>query len=369
MPSASSDDQSFIVSDHALDAARTCVWEFTPETQSLRIRARGHPVLPQIEGDWKLSDFLPLLDGLSGPSFVAALGDIDGHERLNLPLGLSDGETMRLVGARSEDGQVRGLLFVSQAEHYTASESQLEAVFQPIIRLSDGSIAGFEALARWRSSEGKLQHASDFTGQASPLSNSGLAVEMLTQSANALADWWQDFPELKLFVQVNLTGADLFRADVLTRIDELVAADRFPVNSLRLELTEQMALRDFDAGVAAATALQASGVALVLDDFGSGHSSLAWLSAIPAVGIKFDPHLTRLAGTPRTDAILSTMTQLAHSLDMTVTAEGIEDFEKVQFLRSIECDYVQGFAYAHPMTRDKAKRFLISQNSLSNLGI
>ena len=142
---------------------------------------------------------------------------------------------------------------------------------------------------------------------------------------------------------------------------------RYEPGALRIELTEQMALRDFEAGVAAATALQASGASLVLDDFGSGHSSLAWLAAIPAVGIKLDPQLTQLAGTPRADTILAGAVKLARSLDMSVTAEGIEDFDRVGFLRSIGCDYAQGFAYARPMTFEDATKFLESEVRLDDL--
>ena len=119
-----------------------------------------------------------------------------------------------------------------------------------------------------------------------------------------------------------------------------------------------MALRDFEAGVAAAIAIQAAGAAVVLDDFGSGHSSLAWLASIPATGIKIDPQLTKMVGRPRMDTILKGLADIAKQLDMTITAEGIEDLTRVQILRDIGCNYGQGFAYARPLTKPDAASFL-----------
>ena len=88
---------------------------------------------------------------------------------------------------------------------------------------------------------------------------------------------------------------------------------------------------------------------MVLDDFGAGHSSFAWLAELPADGVKFDPKLVRMAGHKRADAILQGLVGLVHGLGMTVTAEGVEDVEAAQALRRMGCDYVQGFAYDLPL--------------------
>lgn len=355
------------MTDSAVSAARASVWDWNPETKVLRIRAAGDSVLPQIEGDWSPEDFTALLAEGSRPA-IQKLFDCEApKERLSLSLTLLKAQDVRLIGARMEDGHARGLIFSDEAVPDVADTSELEAVFQPIMRLRDGAIAGFEALARWRGQDGELRRAGDFQHAGDPLADAGLAIKMLDQASDALATWRQAYSQLDLFIQVNLTGADLFRSDVLQKVEEIVQSGRFPGHALRIELTEQMAFSDFDAGVAAAAALRASGAALVLDDFGSGHSSLAWLSAIPAVGIKFDPDLTKLAGRPRTDTILSGISRIARSLGMSITAEGIEDFRNVQFLRGIGCDYVQGFAYARPMNFETAQRFLASQVKLGQL--
>lgn len=355
------------LSDEAVAAARVCVWEWAPEDKALRIRAQGPSVLPELEGDWQIPDLLNLVDGLSRTALHNQFLSDELPSRVTLHLKLADGRDLRLLGARTEDGHARGLLFTMDEGLEADISSELEAVFQPIIHLRNGTIAGFEALARWRVDDGDLRLASELGSRSNPLNRAGLALGMLDQANHALTEWTTRFPKLKPFVQVNLTGADLFRPDVLDRVEFLVRNGNFAPDALRIELTEQMALRDFDAGVAAAVALEASGAALVLDDFGSGHSSLAWLAAIPAIGIKIDPQLTQMAGTPKTDTILSSIARLARSLGMTITAEGIEDFESVQFLRGIGCDYVQGFAYARPMTFADATRFLEGQKRIEGL--
>ncbi|MAK60593.1 MAG: diguanylate phosphodiesterase [Ponticaulis sp.] len=355
------------LSDSAISAAKACIWEWKPDDEVLRIRAVGNSVIPEIEGDWSLGSFAEVLSDDCGSAIGGVLSSATRRDRFSLNLSLRTGEDVRLIGSQMDDGHARGLIFADEASTDIPDTSELEAVFQPIMRLRDGTIAGFEALARWRCEDGELRRAGDMALGSDPLADSGLALKMLDQASDALANWRETFSQLNLFVQVNLTGADLFRADVMSKVESLVQSGRFPKNALRIELTEQMALTDFDAAVAAAAALQASGAALVLDDFGSGHSSLAWLAAIPAVGIKFDPDLTKLAGRPRTDTILSGISRIARSLGMSITAEGIEDFRHVQFLRGIGCDYVQGFAYARPMNFETAQRFLSSQVRLSEL--
>lgn len=358
--------------EKAVNAAGVFVWEWAGDEGRLRIQGHGETGQGDLDGQWLLGDFLSMLDGMSGQRLAQRLTAGASGDRLDMTLSLADGKSLHLLGAIEDNDRAKGLMFSPGMSQSLATGVPVEAAFQPIIRLRDGHIAGFEALARWRGDTGELLSAGSFNspgnGPGAEIFMGGLALAMLDQAANALGDWKDRFPGLDLFVQVNMTGADLYRADVLEKVSALVQSGRFPEGALRIELTEQMALRDFAAGVAAATALKASGVGLVLDDFGSGHSSLAWLAAIPANGIKLDPQLMSMAGTPRVDTILSGIARLAHKLGMTVTAEGVEDLGQVSFLKGIGCDYAQGFAYAHAMEKSKADRFLESQVRLQSLG-
>ncbi len=340
----------------ALEAARVSVWDWDGTTQHLRVRAHGAAVIPEIEGDWKLGAFQSLLNGLSARAVEGALTARQGH--ISLLVLLADGRRFRMVGSRGEEGEARGLIFLADAVDDVRARPAIEAVFQPIIRIADERPVGFEALARWRDDDNKLRPVGEFSISGHPFTGSELAVEMLRQTGDALCEWAAAFPGQPVHAQVNLTGSDLFRPDVIQTVEDLMGQGRFPKDALRIELTEQAALRDFDDGVAAAAALSASGVTLILDDFGSGHSSLAWLAAIPASAIKLDPQLTQMAGSARTDTVLKGVCALARELGMSITAEGVEDKCKVEFLRSIGCDYVQGYAYARPMTRGDVISYL-----------
>lgn len=360
-------DSSLSMTMDAVSAAGVFVWDWAGYERRLRVHRQGDTGERELEGGWVLADFLPMLEAMSANRLRERLTRGDTGERLDMTLALADGTIIHMLGAFEDQTRARGLLFRPERIDPEFDSIPVEAAFQPIIRLSDGLIAGFEALARWRHPDGELMSAGSL-GAVDPQSvMRGLAHAMLDQAGKALADWHARWPALNLFVQVNLSGADLYRADILERVSGLSQSGLFPEGALRIELTEQMALRDFDAGVAAAAALQASGAGLVLDDFGTGYSSLAWLAAIPASGLKLDSQIIQMAGNERVDKILASVAKMASDLGMTVTAEGVEDLKQVQFLKEIGCDYVQGFAYAYPMEKAKADRFLEKQISLFNL--
>ena len=339
-----------------LEAARVSVWDWHEASRRISIRAHGEAMIPEIEGDWQLDAFQSLLNGLSARALEGALTARQGH--ISLLILLADGRRFRMVGTRTEKGHAQGLIFLADAAEEARARPEIEAVFQPIIRLSDDMPVGFEALARWRDDSNTLRPVGEFSVSGHPFAGSELALEMLRQTGDALIEWERTFPGQPVHAQVNLTGRDLFRPDVIQCVEDLMRQPELASSALRIELTEQAALRHFEDGVAAAAALRASGVSLILDDFGSGHSSLAWLAAIPADAIKLDPALTQMAGSARVDKVLRGVCALARDLGMSITAEGVEDVAQVPFLRDIGCDFVQGYAYARPMTRSDVIAYL-----------
>ncbi len=253
---------------------------------------------------------------------------------------------MQLVGAFLGAGEAQGLILgeernlASQPESGERPGPELDPVYQPIISLQPGlQIVGFEALARWRGAgHGRFD-------------DDGLALNMLLQAADALASWRETTGRDDLFVHVNLTGRDLEEADLPGLIATLIDGHGLAPGSLKVELTEQAALRDFGAALDAARAIKAAGAGLVLDDFGSGHSSFAWLADLPADGLKIDPDLTRRLDDARTRMIVEAVVALAHRLDMRVTAEGIEDPAQAGLMGDIGFDQAQGFAFGRPVGR------------------
>jgi len=324
-------------------------WNWSPKEAELTITMRADDALRHLAGTWSLSAFSVLLDGLSRSRLMRAF-ETPG-DGVSCALGLSDGRRIRLMGQFEDNGSAHGeVMSVDRVSAELGPGPLLVPAYQPIISLRTGRTAGFEALARWQGDEG----VTDATFE-----DPALATNMLIHAAESLAMWRLEAEDPELFVQVNLTGRDLALGDEIARlIETLRHGYDLPEGVLKVELTEQAALRDPTRALAAVNAIKRAGAALVLDDFGSGHSSFAWLADMPADALKIDADLTRRVGEPRTDHILETITLLAQRLDMVATAEGVEDKAMVSRLRSLGFDYVQGFAFARPMDREDAIAFL-----------
>ena len=336
-------------------------WWWDAEASRLRIEPDEGAGLADISGTWTLDALGAVLDGLSRSRLERALDPARRSERARAcALGLSNGGAVRLVGEFDDQGGASGEIFHDGAVNRWGEAMPgpgLEAVFQPIVSLATGEIAGFEALARWDGAS----PAEDDT--ANGASHEALAPNMLIRASEALADWVKQGAGRDKFVNVNLTGHDLARDDLPDLVAALVSGYRFEPGQLRLELTEQAALRDAGKAVEVAEALKSVGAGVILDDFGSGHSSFSWLAALPADGLKIDPELTRQLGNPKVDVILETVTLLASRLNMSATAEGIEDLKQIGLLRSLGFHYAQGFAFSRPMTPDDALALLRNQPS------
>lgn len=320
-------------------------WSWHGSGEKLLVRAKPNSLTKDLAGDWTLDAFGVQLDGLSrsrlARTFTAKSGDI------SCALGLSDGRRVCMIGVFDEDGNAEGSLFQEpDSAKIDGPGPSLEPVYQPIISLATGLTAGFEALARWSGSTD------------ASFEDPALASNMLIHAAQALSSWHKETGRTDLFIQVNLTARDLASTDVANLIEALIQGYELPAGTVRVELTEQAALRDMEKALETVEAIKKAGATLVLDDFGSGHSSFAWLADMPAEALKIDPDLTRRIGDERTEHILEAITLLASRLGMSVTAEGVEDKAMIAKLRQLSFTYVQGFAFSRPLSADAALEFL-----------
>jgi len=302
--------------------------------------------LQDLGGIWTLEAFGLQLDGLSRSRLSRTLALNEGE--ISCALGLSDGRRVKLQGVFKKAGHAEGMLVGEMdTNRKTAKPGPiLQPVYQPIISLETGRTAGFEALARWTG------------GTDASFEDPALATNMMIHAAQALAVWHKATGRKDLFIQVNLTARDLVTSDIAFLIEELMAGYSLPTKAIRVELTEQAALRDMDRALETVKAIKAVGATLVLDDFGSGHSSFAWLADMPADALKIDSGLTQRIGDARTEHILEAITLLASRLGMSVTAEGVEDKVMVGKLRQLGFTHVQGFAFSRPMEETKTLKFL-----------
>ncbi len=346
--------------DVAVTAAGAALWTWHAADGHLSIRSEVGGPLAHLDGRWRLDTFLGQIDGLARGLIVAKLHEGKAGDPVDARITLTDGRPAHFVGSFYDAGMARGLIVTtdgaagglagSVAAGLTIGRMEgtnVEPVFQPIRRLDDLTVAGFEALARFRAPDGRLVGAETLLGLGGDTDWVAIAPVMLLKSAETLSALRAE--GRTPFMQVNLSAAEIARPLLVEEIAAIIREAKLPPGVLRIELTEQAALRDFEGALGALAAFRAAGAGIVLDDFGAGHSSFAWLAEIPADGVKLDPKLIRMVAQPRARKILTALTGLIRDLGMTVTAEGIEDLETAPDLLAMGCDFVQGFAYDMPM--------------------
>lgn len=281
----------------------------------------------------------------------ALLGQIKSAQRIHQSHGTSEPVHDSLTRLGLED-DLRSAL----------TRGELEPFFQPIIRLDDGALAGFEALARWRHPRRGLLPPDDFLPLAAETGLMGqLGLVMARSAARQISDWRrQGLGGDSLFVSVNLTTSDLQRMTLVEEVREIIESERLAANALKLEITEGEVMRDPDQAVELLKALNQVGATLSLDDFGMGFSSLSWLSRLPISGLKIDRYFTRtMAANEGSAKIVRSVISLAQDFELEVVAEGVETAAMAETLRDAGCHFGQGFGYAPPMSAEEALVYII----------
>ncbi len=231
---------------------------------------------------------------------------------------------------------------------------QITVFYQPITRLASNQLAGFEALLRWdHPTRGRLAPA-DFIPLAE---ESGLVVDLgsyvLNQALDEAASWHKVLPRDRdpLFVSVNVSSRQLFRQDMVQEIRLMLARESVPRGTLKLEITESLVMENPERAVEILGWLKTYGASLALDDFGTGYSSLSYLDRFPFDIIKVGKSLVQnssLNGQP--PLVLRSVVALARELGKEVVAEGVANQTDASYLRSIGCEFGQGYYYGEPMS-------------------
>ena len=230
--------------------------------------------------------------------------------------------------------------------------NQLKVLYQPIIYLPTKELAGFEALVRWDHPKLGLLNPISFVPVAE---ESDLIIKLgshvLLRAAHDAARWQTELPrsERPLFVSVNVSSRQIFRPESVQEIRHILGRNIVPRGVLRLEVTETLVMENPEQAAEVLETLRGAGADLALDDFGTGYSSLAYLQRFPFDTIKVDREIVRGSATPTGGAILRSIVALAHELSKRVVAEGVEEAEQATFLRSIGCEYAQGYHFGEPI--------------------
>jgi diguanylate cyclase (GGDEF)-like protein/PAS domain S-box-containing protein len=242
-----------------------------------------------------------------------------------------------------------------QLEHHlrrALGAGELSLRFQPIVDATSMDIVGAEVLLRWHSAELGEVSPAEFIPVAE---DAGLINDIgawtLAQACHQAAHW-RATCMAEFFVAVNLSPRQ-FGEGLVPTIARCLAEAGLPASALEMEITEGLLMRDTAAVMPMLDALTALGVRISIDDFGTGYSSLSYLQRFPIDNLKVDRSF--VSGIPRhrdSVVISRAVVAMAASLDMSVTAEGVETLEQAEFLQAAGCDKLQGFLFGPPMTAE-----------------
>jgi EAL domain-containing protein (putative c-di-GMP-specific phosphodiesterase class I) len=270
----------------------------------------------------------------------------------------------------SEDVRLLAIekLELERALQQAVSNGDLRLVFQPTIRLADGRLSGLEALVRWQHPQRGLLAPATFIPIAE---ESDLIVSVgewvLENACRQVAGWKASMPQLRDFVLwVNMSAGQFLRTDPAAVIARVLADTGLPGTALGIEITESVFMTDTDRFGRAVADLQALGVSIAIDDFGSGFSSLGYLKRFPIDVIKIDSSFVQgIGGDPET-ALVRACLALAGSLGLTTVAEGVETADQAAWLARSGCEGAQGYFYSRPLQPADAEAFLIAESLRTN---
>ena len=237
---------------------------------------------------------------------------------------------------------------------------EINILYQPIVRLEDRAVAGFEALARWNHPKlGRLSPVEFIT----VAEETGLIVELglfvLERAARQLSSWQRTVRHRdSLFCSVNVSSRQLLRHDLIQDLRTVMARAPLTRGTLKLEITESVVMENPEHATQMLQRIHELGVGLSLDDFGTGYSSLSYLQRFPFDTIKIDQSFVRTTAKGTRPVILRSIISLAHDLGMDVVAEGAETDSDAVELSQLGCEYAQGFVFGEPMAAERARALL-----------
>ena len=245
---------------------------------------------------------------------------------------------------------------------------ELSLVFQPQADVFTNRLTGFEALSRWRLSDGTMLPPDVFV----PMAEQGEAIHLLGEwtlrAACTAAAGWLRAGIVDVPVSVNLSARQLDDPGLVLKMLGILAETGLPAANLKLELTETAMFSQGADAREALLQLRGAGIRMVLDDFGTGWSSLATLRRVPVEALKIDKQFVQAMVEDRdAAAIVQAVVALAHALDLGVVAEGVETAEQRLYLQAYRCDTLQGYWLSRPLTADGVAAFLSERNVVVGL--
>ena len=231
--------------------------------------------------------------------------------------------------------------------------------YQPQVQLDSGRITGVEALLRWRTDDGSLIPPGKFIPVAEQSGDIIPLGRWVLEAACRQGMAWKSLGIASLPISVNVSARQFLRADLVEMTNEVLKHTGFDPRLLHLELTETAIMTDNLLVREQMEKLRALGVSFSLDDFGTGYSSLSYLSRFPITVLKIDrSFVVGMSVDAKHKAIVAALVAMSRTLGLTVVAEGVEEPQQVDHLRSIGCNLAQGYYYSRPVSAERCTSLL-----------
>lgn len=257
---------------------------------------------------------------------------------------------------------IAGRLEMEHDLRLSIAAGQLELYYQPKLEASSGRLVGFEALVRWNHPVDGLISPAKFIPLAE---ETGIILPMgawVFDEACRQLRIWRNLGHSDLSVAVNFSAHQLRSPTILTELVLILKKYELDYGDIEIEITESVAMHDLEASIGILQALRIMGVPLAIDDFGTGYSSLSYLRLLPVNSLKLDQSFVKGIETDMGDAAICVSTiLLAHNLNLSVVAEGVETEAQRKFLTENGCDILQGYLFSKPLPAAEALTFIQRQ--------
>jgi diguanylate cyclase len=246
-------------------------------------------------------------------------------------------------------------------------QQQLVLMLQPKGSCAEGTLVGAEALIRWMHPKRGIVSPAEFLPLADDAGLMGTIDQLvLKQALHHISTLYA--MGIQVPVSINLSVQSLGDACLVDRVREALRAANVPPNLLEIEIPEGALMQDVDTSTKVLAELHRMGVRLSIDDFGTGYSSFAYLARFPVHTLKVDRSFVKdISSSDTSHKIVKSLVRLAHSLSLSVIAEGVEAPQDMEILKRIRCDMVQGYAFGRPMPFDKFVEFARAHHPNSDL--
>ena len=269
-------------------------------------------------------------------------------------------DQLRFYSPEMQDKAIKKLDMETRLRH-AIEDNEFSLALQPIYFMDTNPVlTGFEALIRWRTRDGAWIAPGEFIPLAE---ETGLILPLgqwiLNRSCQTLNDWAMRFPEHGLSISVNLSARQFSSPDLVPSLVESIQRHAINPARLKLEITESDVMTNPESTVQKLRRMKELGLAILVDDFGTGYSSMSYLQRFPIDTLKIDRSFVSDLDQHANRVIVRTIINLAHSLGLSVIAEGIETSSQYTILKDLGCECAQGFYLSRPVTPEQAEQLIL----------